>query len=101
MFSSEDLPGLDVPAIDAHSDLGGLGTVELTHPTEDIGGTGIADCETVHDGHSLEVWSDLDHDGLADHVTVVDDDGDFAAWEFHHHPDGTTEWVRTDQGHLG
>ncbi|KZM69242.1 DUF6802 family protein [Nocardia terpenica] len=100
MIHSGDLPGLDLPEVDAHSDLGGLGSIELHHPTQDLTGDGIADTETVHGGHSMEVWTDTDHDGLADHVTIVDTDGDYAAWEFHHHPDGTTEWVRTDQGNL-
>ncbi|MFD3705098.1 DUF6802 family protein [Nocardia sp. NPDC058658] len=46
------------------------------------------------------IWSDYDHDGLADHVTVVEEDGDYAAWEYHRHPDGTSEWRKTDQGNL-
>ncbi|WP_019929458.1 DUF6802 family protein [Nocardia sp. BMG111209] len=98
MITSEDLSGPDPSTVDAHTDLGGLGAVEL-HPTQDLGGP--ADTETVHGDHSLDIWTDLDHDGLADHVTIVDTDGDYSAWEFHHHADGTTEWVRTDRGHLG
>ncbi|MFI5777219.1 DUF6802 family protein [Nocardia sp. NPDC051570] len=101
MISSGDLPGLDLPNVDAHSDLGSLGSVELHDPTQDLTGDGIADTETVHGDHSLEVWTDMDHDGTADHVSIVDDSGDYAAWEFHHNPDGTTQWVRTDQGHIG
>ncbi|MCX4096220.1 DUF6802 family protein [Nocardia sp. alder85J] len=96
MITSDDLPGLDLPSVDTHSDLSGLGGVEL-HPDH----TGPADTESVHGDHGIDVWTDLDHDGLADHVTIMDTDGDYAAWEFHHHPDGTSEWVRTDRGHLG
>ncbi len=101
MVNSGDLPGLDMPDVDAHSDLGGLGAVELHHPTQDLDGHGIPDAETVQGPHSMDVWSDLDHDGFADHLTVVDNDGDYSAWEFHHNPDGTSEWVRTDQGRVG
>ncbi|WP_338067239.1 DUF6802 family protein, partial [Nocardia cerradoensis] len=35
MMTSDDLPGLHLPDVDAHSDLGGLGPVELHHPTQD------------------------------------------------------------------
>ncbi|MCM6776156.1 hypothetical protein NDR87_19325 [Nocardia sp. CDC159] len=101
MISSGDLPGLDLPDVDAHSDLGHLGSVELDNPTQDITGDGIADSVTVHGAHALEVWTDMDRDGTADHVSIVEEDGDYASWEFRHNPDGTTEWVRTDQGRIG
>ncbi|WP_067818879.1 DUF6802 family protein [Nocardia inohanensis] len=101
MVTSGDLPGLELPNLDAHSELGALGAVELEHPTQDIDGDGQLDTVTTNSDHAMHVWTDLDHDGYADHVTVVDSGGDYAAWEFHHHPDGTTEWVRTDEGRLG
>ncbi|MGW4529435.1 DUF6802 family protein [Nocardia sp. NPDC004340] len=101
MVTSGDLPGLDLPGLDAHSELGGLGAVELSHPTQDLDADGLADTVTTGTAHAMQVWTDLDHDGYADHVTVVDSDGDYAAWEFHHNSDGTTAWVRTDGGHLG
>ncbi|WP_040804631.1 DUF6802 family protein [Nocardia concava] len=101
MVTSGDLPGLDLPGFDAHSELGEMGTVELPHPTQDLDGDGLLDTVTTTTDHAMQVWTDLDHDGLADHVTVVDGGGDYTAWEFHHHPDGTTEWVRSDRGHLG
>ncbi|WP_227984243.1 DUF6802 family protein [Nocardia spumae] len=101
MIHSGDLPGLDLPEVDAHSDLGGIGAVELNHPSQDINGDGILDTETFHGDHSMEVWSDMDHDGFADHVSIVDDGGDYSAWEFHHYPDGRTEWVQVDKGKMG
>jgi arginine deiminase len=101
MIDSGDLPGLDMPNVDAHSDLGHLGSVEMHHPTQDLSGDGLPDTETVEGTHSMDVWTDMDHDGFADHLTVVDNDGDYSAWEFHHNSDGTTEWVRTEQGRIG
>ncbi|MEU1429235.1 DUF6802 family protein [Nocardia sp. NPDC005746] len=101
MVTSGDLPGLDLPELDAHSELGGLGAVELSHPTQDLDADGLADTVTTGTAHAMQVWTDLDHDGYADHVTVVDSGGDYAAWEFHHNSDGTTAWVRADGGHLG
>ncbi|MFE3188635.1 DUF6802 family protein [Nocardia sp. NPDC059240] len=101
MVTSGDLPGLDLPDFDAHSALDALGAVELAHPTQDLDGDGLLDTVTTGTDHAMQVWTDLDHDGYADHVTVVDTGGDYSAWEFHHNPDGTTAWVRTDEGHLG
>ncbi|MGW5105690.1 DUF6802 family protein [Nocardia sp. NPDC004123] len=101
MVTSGDLPGLELPDLDAHTELGGLGAVELSHPTQDLDADGLLDTVTTSTDHAMQVWTDLDHDGYADHVTVVDSGGDFSAWEFHHNPDGTTEWVRMDVGHLG
>ncbi|MET7768625.1 DUF6802 family protein [Nocardia sp. NPDC005366] len=101
MITSGEFAGLDLPDIDISSSLDGLGPVELNHPTQDINGDGILDTETTTGDDAMQVWTDYDHDGIADHVTVVEKDGDYAAWEFHHHPDGTSGWVRTDQGKLG
>ncbi|MGN2641558.1 DUF6802 family protein [Nocardia takedensis] len=101
MITSGEFSGLDLPDIDTSSPLEGFGPVELNHPTQDIDGDGILDTETTAGADATQIWTDYDHDGLADHVTVVENDGDYAAWEFHHHPDGTSGWVRTDQGKLG
>ncbi|MBW0271451.1 hypothetical protein ATM97_11875 [Nocardia sp. MH4] len=101
MVTSGDIPGLGLPDIDAHSPLGGLGPVELHTPSQDLDGDGVVDSLTDATPHDTTIWSDYDHDGFADHVTVVEADGDYAAWEYHRHPDGTSEWRRTDQGNLG
>ncbi|MFE3545481.1 DUF6802 family protein [Nocardia sp. NPDC059177] len=101
MVTSGDIPGLGLPDIDAHSPLSELGAVELHSPAQDLDGDGIVDSYTDTTPDSTNVWSDYDHDGFADHVTVVEGDGDYAAWEYHRHPDGTSEWRRTDQGNLG
>ncbi|MEU2122495.1 DUF6802 family protein [Nocardia niwae] len=101
MVTSGDLPGLDLPHVDAHAELGGLGAVELHHPTQDIDQDGLLDSATITGDDAVQVWTDIDHDGFADHVKVVEKDGDYTAWEFHRHPDGTSEWIRTDQGRLG
>ncbi|WP_433757222.1 DUF6802 family protein [Nocardia sp. CA-135398] len=101
MITSGEFPGMDLPGIDASSSLGGLGEVELHHPTQDIDGDGTLDTVTTTGPEAMQVWTDWDHDGIADQVTVVEKDGDYSAWEFHRHPDGTSEWVRTDQGKIG
>ncbi|MCP2317631.1 hypothetical protein APR12_002977 [Nocardia amikacinitolerans] len=101
MITSGEFPGMDLPDIDASTPLDGLGAVELNHPTQDINADGILDSITTQGDDAMQVWTDYDHDGLADHVTVVEKDGDYAAWEFHRHPDGSSEWVRTDQGKIG
>ncbi|MCP2277105.1 DUF6802 family protein [Nocardia amikacinitolerans] len=101
MITSGEFPGMDLPDIDASTPLDGLGAVELNHPTQDINADGILDSITTQGDDAMQVWTDYDHDGLADHVTVVEKDGDYAAWEFHRHPDGSSEWKRTDQGKIG
>lgn len=100
MINSGEFSGLGLPYVDAHSSLDGLGAVELHHPTQDITGDGIPDTVTISDDHGIDVWTDYDRDGIADHVTAIDKSGDYAAWEFRRHPDGTSEWVRTDEGKL-
>ncbi|WP_062983039.1 DUF6802 family protein [Nocardia anaemiae] len=101
MITSGEFPGMDLPGIDASSALDGLGEVELHHPSQDIDGDGTLDTVTTTGPEAMQVWTDWDHDGIADQVTVVEKDGDYSAWEFHRHPDGTSEWVRTDQGKIG
>ncbi|MGK8507117.1 DUF6802 family protein [Nocardia asiatica] len=73
----------------------------MHHPTQDIDQDGLLDSMTITGDDAMQVWTDVDHDGFADHVKVVEKDGDYTAWEFHRHPDGTSEWIRTDQGRLG
>lgn len=101
MIDSGDLSGLDLPDVDANSDLGGIGAVELNHTNQDIDGDGVLDSDIFHSDDGMEVWSDMDHDGYAEHLSVVESDGDYAAWEFHHYPDGRTEWVQVDKGTMG
>ncbi|MET8871082.1 DUF6802 family protein [Nocardia sp. NPDC004604] len=101
MITSGEFPGMDLPGIDASSVLDGLGEVELHHPTQDIDGDGTLDTITTTGPEAMQVWTDWDHDGIADQVTVVEKDGDYSAWEFHRHPDGSSEWVRTDKGKIG
>lgn len=90
------LPELDPLASQDH-----LGPVPLHDPTQDIDGDGIPDTGTVSGDTSLTVWSDLDHDGFADHVTSVDHEGDYAAWEYHRNMDGTGSWIQTGHGKMG
>lgn len=101
MIASGEFPGMDLPGLDASSAMDGLGEVELHHPTQDIDGDGTLDTVTTTGPEAMQVWTDWDNDGIADQVTVVEKDGDYSAWEFHRHPDGTSEWVRTDQGKIG
>lgn len=101
MVTSGEFPGLDMPDLDASSSLDGLGPVELSHPTQDIDGDGVLDTYTDTTDDAMNVWTDTDLDGYADQATIVEKDGDYSAWEYHRHPDGTSEWVRTDQGKVG
>lgn len=96
-----EFTGFGLPDFGAHTPLDDLGAVELHSLSQDLDGDGVLDTITSAHPDATQVWSDFDHDGFADHVTVVESDGDYAAWEYHRHPDGTSEWVRTDKGTLG
>ena len=91
----------DLGDVDAHSQLGGLGSLEIGTPTVDIDGDGTLDTSIQTGPNSLFVLTDTDHDGYADHLTVVDDDGDFSAWDYHHNPNGAAHWEQIDHGKVG
>ncbi|MBJ8339277.1 hypothetical protein JGU71_10285 [Antrihabitans sp. YC3-6] len=100
MIASNEFPG--IPELtDASTPLENLGAVELDTPGHDIDADGTLDTETFRTDDAFVVATDTDLDGFADHLTIVDTDGDFAAWEFHHSEDGETHWKRTDNGKLG
>ncbi|MFI1463104.1 MULTISPECIES: DUF6802 family protein [Nocardia] len=98
---SGEFPGLGMPSFDATSSLDSLGPVEMESPTQDLDGDGILDTFTTTNSDSMSVWTDSDLDGYADQLSVVENDGDYAAWEYHRNPDGTGEWRQTDQGTVG
>lgn len=101
MNSANDFLSPDhLPHVDAHSSLDDLGPVELHHPTSSIGGDGHLDTQTAHHGDEIVIASDLDHDGDADHLKVIDRDGEYGAWEYRNDGAGT-HWVRTENGKLG
>ncbi|TQF69469.1 hypothetical protein FK531_10255 [Rhodococcus spelaei] len=77
-----------------------VGELELRDPTVDLDGDGVLDSRTVTGSAGVAIASDLDGDGFADHVTTVEQDGAYAAWEAHRDPDGTLQWERTDHGRL-
>jgi hypothetical protein len=99
-MTDELLPPDHLPYLDSHSDLAHLGAVELDHPTTSLAGDGVLDTETVHEGGELIIASDLHHEGFADHLKVVDPDGEYSSWEYRHDDTGS-HWVETDHGHLG
>ena len=101
MIASNDflLPGM--PHIDADSSLHDLGPVELNHPVQDINGDGILDTATDATDDGLVVVTDTDLDGLADHIAVVDGDGEFASWEYHQDLAGGDRWEQVDRGRVG
>lgn len=84
--------------IDASSELSHLGSLQMTAPTVDIDGDGTLDTSVQTSDDSLFVMTDTNLDGLVDHLTVVDDDGDFAAWDFQPGPDGAPHWTQIDHG---
>ncbi|MBJ8347708.1 DUF6802 family protein [Antrihabitans sp. YC2-6] len=86
--------------LDAAADLGDLGTVELASPQHDLDGDGVLDTVTLSNDDALLVATDADLDGAIDHLTIVDRDGDFSAWEFRHFGGDEARWERTDHGKL-
>lgn len=98
---SEEFSGIGTPSLGASSSMDGLGPVEMETPTQDIVTDGILDTFVTNGPDSMNVWTDTDLDGYADQLSVVDGDGDYAAWEYHRNPDGTGEWRQTEQGKLG
>ncbi|MFC7446678.1 DUF6802 family protein [Rhodococcus daqingensis] len=76
------------------------GEWELHAPTVDLDGDGELDTRTYSTGATLYVASDLDEDGLADHVTTVDGGGGYESWQAHRGADGEVRWARTDHGSL-
>ena len=98
--SSNDflLPGM--PHVDADTSFHDLGHVALHHPTQDLDGDGILDTSTGATDDGLVVVTDTDHDGFADHVSIVDGDGQYASWEFHQGADGHEHWEQIDHGDL-
>lgn len=107
MPTSEEFPGIGMPGFEASSWLDGLGSVEglgpveMESPTHDLVVDGILDTFVTTDPDSMSVWTDTDLDGYADRLSVVENDGDYSAWEYHRNPDGTGEWRQTDQGKVG
>jgi hypothetical protein len=102
MPTSGEFPGLGMPSFDASSSLDGLGPVEMEPPTQDLrGDDGVLDTFTNTGPDSMRVWTDTDLDGYADQLSVVENDGDYSAWEYHRNPDGTGDWRQTDKGKLG
>ena len=101
MPTSGDFSGLDMPGFDASSSLDGLGAVEMDTPTQDLDGDGILETFTTTEPDAMSVWTDSDLDGYADELSIVENDGDYSAWEYHRNPDGTGEWRQTDRGTVG
>ncbi|AOW91703.1 hypothetical protein BFN03_00725 [Rhodococcus sp. WMMA185] len=91
----------DVPNLDPDTFGHDAGAVVLTDPVYDIDGDGVFDTQTFTNGGAAVIASDMDADGDADHVTIVDEEGAYASWEFHRDRDGVVRWERTDGGILG
>lgn len=76
------------------------GDFALLDPTVDLDGDGVLDTRAFGDPDGVTVASDLDGDGYADHLTRVEADGAYAAWEPRRDLDGTVRWDRVDLGRL-
>lgn len=90
--------GLDDPAVSVDS--GPVGDFSVTDPVVDLDGDGVLDTRSWSDEAGVTVASDLDGDGSADHLTRVENDGAYAAWEPWRDVDGTVRWERVDAGRL-
>ena len=101
MMATADFLLPDLPHIDAGSSLDDLGVVALEHPTQDIDGDSTPETATVTVDDAFVVVSDMDHDGYADHLTVVEHSGEFAAWEFSTDAEGEPMWQQSDAGRIG
>lgn len=77
------------------------GAIPLTGLTHDIDGDGILDTVIFDSGHSVVIASDMDSDGSADHLTMIQGSGEYASWEFRRDSEGVVHWEQTDDGILG
>lgn len=93
----EDVVPPDIAACleeaDSSTDLGELGAVPVTAATVDINGDGVPDTLILASARSLLVLTDHAGDGFADCLTVVDDTGPWAAWDFLTTRDGGGQWI--------
>lgn len=99
MITTEELTA-DRPDIDPDEFGAESGAVSLTGAAFDIDGDGILDTQSFEVDDALVVATDTDADGDADHVTIVDGDGEYSAWEFHRDADGREHWELVDEGGL-
>jgi hypothetical protein len=72
----------------------------LAEPTVDLDGDGIVDTRVFQDADGMTIASDLDEDGWVDHITRIEEDGSYAAWEPRREADGTVRWEPVDEGRL-
>ncbi|TSE00256.1 hypothetical protein FOS14_07430 [Skermania sp. ID1734] len=100
MVTSNEFALPELAALDAHSSLDDLGAVALHNPIQDIDGDGVLDTLTMDSHGGLIVATDLDHDEVVDHVTLLSGSGEFAAWELRGEADGVGHWVQSDHGRL-
>jgi hypothetical protein len=101
MVTSDAFSLPELSDVHAVSGLGDLGAVDLHHPTVDLDGDGVLDSATLTGDDSLVVVTDTDLNGTADELTVVDDSGEFASWQYEVHGDGAGGWTEIGRGRVG
>jgi hypothetical protein len=101
MVTSDAFSLPELSHVDAVSGLGDLGAVDLHHPSVDLDGDGVLDSATLTGHDSLLVITDTDLDGTADELTVVDDSGEFASWQYEVRNDGAGGWTEIGHGWVG
>lgn len=89
-YPANDMPGLEDAT--SLSDLSRLGPMPVCAPTVDIDGDGVPETAVWINDSALIVMSDHTGDGVADALTVVDDGGGAAAWDFRCGPEGIARW---------
>ena len=101
MVSSDVFPVPELLDVDAATELDELGPVGLHSPSVDLDGDAVMDTSTLTTHDSLVVLTDGDLDGQADHLTIVDDSGEFASWKYGVTSDGTAQWTEIEHGRVG
>lgn len=99
MITTDELTA-DPPDLDPEQFGTDSGAVYLTALAYDVDGDGVLDTQVFEVDDAIVVATDTDADGDTDHLTIVDGDGGYAAWEFHREPDGRERWERVDEGDL-
>lgn len=77
-----------------------VGDLSLEVGAFDLDGNSVLDSRVLNTENGVTVVSDFDGDGSADRLTMIESDGDYAAWECHRDQTGSLVWEKIDGGAL-